>query len=75
MAELDVIQGELVTGTDRAPETMTDREILMEILLQQRMPRDLITGLVKDIMGGPFGAMLAGGQTPFQAMFSRNRNG
>lgn len=72
MAELDIIQGELVTSQDQAPEEMTDREILVEILLQQRAQRDIITGLVKDIMGGPFGLMIQGGKSPFQAMFSRN---
>lgn len=71
MAELDVIQGQIVAPTDTDPGEMTDREMLTEILLNQRAQRDVIAGLVNDIMTGPFGAMIQGGKSPFQAMFGR----
>lgn len=56
---------------DRPIDSMTDREILSEILLHQRAQRDIITKLVTDLMNSPLGAMINGSSSPFGAMFKR----
>lgn len=56
---------------DRPIDSMSDREIICEILLHQRAQRDIITKLVADLMASPLGAMLNSGASPFAAMFGR----
>lgn len=69
-----VAVGEVKPGDaalDRPVDSMTDREIIVENLLIQRQTRDLVQNLVNDVMAGPLGAMIAGGKSPFSAMFGR----
>jgi hypothetical protein len=43
-------------------DSMTDREILSEILTHSRNTRDAVTQLIEGILSSPFGSMISGGK-------------
>jgi hypothetical protein len=47
---------------DLPADSMTDREILVEILTHERNTRDTVTSLVAAIAASPLGAMMNGGK-------------
>lgn len=58
---------------DRPIDSMTDREVMDEILVHQRQQRDVVTKLIADMMNSPLGAMLKSGANPLTAMFGGGR--
>lgn len=59
---------------DLPPESMTDREILVEILIHERNTRDAVNAFMEGVAKSPFGAMMAGKSSggPLGAMFPPN---
>jgi hypothetical protein len=56
-----VSAGEVKPGDaalDRPVESMTDREIAEETLLHLRIQRDVVNGLITQIMASPLGGMI-----------------
>lgn len=49
---------------DRPVDSMTDREIAEEMLIHLRNQRDVVAGLVTQIMASPLGAMMGKGVNP-----------
>jgi hypothetical protein len=47
---------------DVPPESMTDREMLTEILIHERNTRDAVGALVESIMSSPLGSMIPNGK-------------
>ncbi len=65
MSEVSTFQ----TTIDPDPKGMTDREIAEETLIHLRNQRDVVTGLIGQIMESPLGAMMGkGGNSPFSVM-------
>lgn len=59
---------------DRPVSSMSDRELAEETVLLLRRQRDMVTGVVADLMSSPLGRMMAsGGASPFPAMFGRSK--
>jgi hypothetical protein len=70
-----IATGEVVPGdpaTDRPVSSMSDRELLEETVILLRRQRDVVTGIVADLMASPLGAMMSGQSSPFAAMFGRS---
>lgn len=58
---------------DRPVSSMSDRELAEETVILLRRQRDMVAGVITDLMGSPLGKMIAGGSSPFPAMFSRSK--
>lgn len=56
-------------------DTMTDREILCEMLIHARNTRDAVTKFVDGVNNSPVGRMIAGGGNPLGGMFSAGNSG
>jgi hypothetical protein len=60
-------------AVDRPVSSMSDRELAEETVILLRRQRDVVTGVMADLMNSPLGAMMSGQSSPFAAMFGRSK--
>lgn len=64
--------GEVAPGDpalDLPTDSMTDREMLVEILIHERQTRDAVVAFIESVKTSPLGSMMNGKGSPFGAMF------
>jgi hypothetical protein len=65
-----VARGEITPGSkalDVPPSSMSDREIAEETLIHLRNQRDVVNGLITELMASPLGKMMGANGNPFAA--------